>query len=352
MAFLSRLGLGGGANYAYVSARVRAKRAKLLPAEEYARLLARDASEIARALQEGTYKADIDALAGRYRGAELVERATRNHLGRVYEEVRGFATGELAAMIGMYLARYDLQNLKTILRAKFARARPEETATELVPAGALAPRLDELVRIERIEDLPQALQGTPWRRVLQPLLEGRALTSLVAAENALDRAYYEDLLRAIPSGGAANRAFRNWVQNEIDLANVKTCLRLRLAGVTDWEPYFLPGGRNVGRESAQRLVRGADDEVVAELTQLPFAAEVADAARASLAERNMNAIALALDRELLRDASSFSHRFPLSVLPVVDFILRKRIEADNLRAIAYGKQTGLPAETIQGLLIL
>jgi V/A-type H+-transporting ATPase subunit C len=66
----------------------------------------------------------------------------------------------------------------------------------------------------------------------------------------------------------------------------------------------------------------------------------------------VNAVALALDRELVRDAASFSHRQPLSVLPVVDFILRKRLEADNLRAIAYGKQTALPTETIQELLVV
>jgi V/A-type H+-transporting ATPase subunit C len=347
-----RLGRAGG-NYAYVNARVRAKKAKLLPHDEYARLLARDASEIARALQEGTYKEDIDALAARYRGAELVERATRNHLGRVYADVQGFATGRLAAMIGQYLARYDVQNLKTILRGKFSGAKPEEILADTIPAGTLAPRLEELARIERLEDVPGALQGSPWRKVLTPLLEGRRPTSLVEAENALDRAYYDELLRAIGTGGgAATRAFLNWVKNEIDVTNLKTLLRLRFAGVTEWESVFIPGGEQVGRETAQRLVRGTDDEVLAEFGQLSLATEVVDAARASLASKNMNAISLALDRELMRDASSFSHRQPLSVLPVVDFILRKKIEADNLRAIAYGKQTGLPNETIQELLVL
>src|SRR5439155_1365262 len=154
---LARLGLGTG-NYAYVTARVRAKKAKLLPADEYARLLARDASEIARTLQEGTYKAEIDSLAARYRGAELVERAT----------------------------------------------------------------------------------------------------SLMEAENALDHAYYEDLLASVPRRGAANRAFGEWVRNEIDVTNLKTLFRLRFAGVSDWEPFFLDGGLEVRRETAQRIVRGSD----------------------------------------------------------------------------------------------
>lgn len=350
--FLARMMGGGDGNYAYVTARVRAKKAKLVPREEYERLLQREASEIARTLQEGQYKTDIDALASRYRGAELVERATRAHVGRIYAEILGFASGELRAMIGTYLGRYDVYNVKTILRGKFARARPEEILNETIPAGALASRLEELARLERIDDVVSALAGTPWHRPLARATEGRQLSSLLDVENTLDRAYYDMLIATIPTEGLATRAFLDWVRNEIDILNIKTLFRLRFAGVTEWEPYFVDGGREVGRDTAQRLVRGSDDEVVQEISQLSLAAEVTDATRKSLAARNVSAVASALDRELLRDAHDFSHRAPLSILPVIDYILRKKTESDNLRAIAYGKQTGLPTETLQELLVL
>ncbi len=348
----SRFFLRGGGNYAYVSARVRAKRAALLPAEEYPKLLLRDANELARYLQEGTYKAEIDELAGRYRGAELVERATRLKLGRVYSQVLGFATGELQVMIAQYLGRYDAANVKTILRGKFAGVRPEEILAETVPTGTLADRLEELCRLDAIEAVVDALKGTPWGKVLAAQTEGRTVSNLVAVENAIDRAYYESLVASIPTSGVANRAFLEWARNEIDVVNLRTLFRLRFAGVTEWEPYFLDEGRQVARETAQRIVRGSDDEVLQELGNLSLGPAVVDAARASLASRNVNAVATALDKELLRDADDFSHRAPLSVLPVIDFILRKRIEADNLRAIAYGKQTGLPNATIEELLNL
>src|SRR5581483_2789222 len=119
--FLTRMvGRTSAGNYAYVTARVRAKKNQLLGADEYPKMLARDPSEIAKALQEGAYKAEIDELASRYRGAELVERATRLNLGRTYAQIQGFATGALAASVGLYLARYDVQNVKTIIRGKFS----------------------------------------------------------------------------------------------------------------------------------------------------------------------------------------------------------------------------------------
>ena len=351
--FLTRLMGGAGAgNYAYVTARVRAKKNQLLTSDQYPKLLARDASEIARTLQEGQYKAEIDELAGRYRGAELVERATRLSLGRTYAQIQGFATGELALTIAAYLARYDVANLKTVLRGKFAGATPEDILSETIPAGVLAPRLPELARAEGLEAVVDALRGTPWHRVLAPRLEGRTVSSLVEVENALDHGYYETLLASIPTAGRANKAFLAWIRNEIDVVNLKTLFRLRFARVTDWEPYFLPGGHEVSRETAQRVARGTDEEAIAEVSALSVAPEVVESTRASIAAGTVNAVAGALERELVRDAADFSHRAPLSVLPVVDFILRKKIEADNLRAIAYGKQTGLPQATIEELLIL
>ena len=349
--FLTRI-VGGAGNYAYVTARVRAKKNQLLGAEAYPKLLAREASEIARALQEGQYKAEIDELAAKYRGAELVERATRLNLGRTYGQIVGFATGELAVTIAAYLARYDVYNVKTILRGKFARAKPEDILDETIPAGSLAPRLPELSRLERMEDVVDALRGTPYHRVLLKHTEGRQLANLIEVENDLDREYYVALLASIPTSGRANKAFVGWIRNEIDVVNLKTLFRLRFARVSEWEPYFLPGGVDVSRDSATRIVRGTDDEVIAEVGQLDVAPEVVDATRTSLASGNISAIATALERELVRDAQDFSHRAPLSVLPVVDFILRKKIEADNLRAIAYGKQTGLDNRTIEELLIV
>ena len=339
-------------NYAYVTARVRAKKNLLLAPDTYPKLLARDASDIARFLQEGQYKAEIDELAGRYRGAELVERATRLNLGRVYQQIQDFATGDLALMIGAYLGRYDVYNVKTVLRGKFARVPPEDILSETVPAGSLAPRIPELARLERMEDVVEALRATPFHRVLAERLEGRQVNNLIDVENALDHEYYRLLLANIPNTGRANRAFLTWIRNEIDVLNLKTLFRLRFARLQEWEGYFVDGGNEVTRETATRIVRGTDDEVMQEIQSLSVDPSVVDATRQALASATVNAVATALDKELIRDAHDFSHRAPLSVLPVVDFILRKKVEADNIRAIAYGKQTGLPNESIEELLIL
>lgn len=44
--------------------------------------------------------------------------------------------------------------------------------------------------------------------------------------------------------------------------------------------------------------------------------------------------------------------YPLSVLPVVDYMLAKRREVANIRLIAYGTHSGLDSETIKELLVI
>jgi V/A-type H+-transporting ATPase subunit C len=40
------------------------------------------------------------------------------------------------------------------------------------------------------------------------------------------------------------------------------------------------------------------------------------------------------------------------VLPILDYIIRKKIEVDNIRIIARGKATGMDVDTIKKLLVI
>src|SRR5438309_1710167 len=110
-------------NYPYVTARVRAKKAALLLPDVYERMLQMEIPQIARILSEGAYKAEILALATKASGVDLIELATSRNLAAVYTQIIEFSEGELRQMIGWYLDRFDVQNVKTIVRG-FRRGRP------------------------------------------------------------------------------------------------------------------------------------------------------------------------------------------------------------------------------------
>lgn len=335
-------------NYAYVTARVKAKKPQLLPKEAYARLLAMDVHEIARFLQEGRYRKEVDELAGRYSGARLVEMATRLNLARTYVQIRGFCTGELEKMVQLFLQRYDVYNIKTILRGKFARLPSEEILEQLVPAGALGTEeLEGLTRLGSLDDVVERLSDTLYGPVLKESLQ-KDSSNLAELENEVEKRYYAALVHTVDASIEPNRAFLGFLKREIDLLNLKTALRLRVDEV-DAPELFVAGGSEVHEERFKRWLRAGSDEIASDVGALSFGRGLGELVKRGLERRELNAIIAVLDKALIQGASGFSSRYPLSVLPVVDYLLRKRRETDNLRIIALGKRAGLPPETIKEL---
>src|SRR5437879_5935926 len=133
-------------NYPYVTARVRAKKAALLSPDVYERMLQMEIPQIARVIGEGAYKAEVLALASRASGVDLIELATSRNLAAVFTQIIGFSEGELRQMIGWYLDRFDVQNIKTIVRGKTFGAPRGRYCEAQGPAPALGLEGDSPVR--------------------------------------------------------------------------------------------------------------------------------------------------------------------------------------------------------------
>ena len=54
----------------------------------------------------------------------------------------------------------------------------------------------------------------------------------------------------------------------------------------------------------------------------------------------------------IRQAKTFSHLYPLSVIPIVDFMIHKENEVNNIRIIARGLNSGLDLDVIKELLVI
>src|SRR4030042_1473854 len=112
------LRLGGKGNYAYACTRVKAKKRFLLSKDVYSRLLVMDVYEIGRFLGETQYREEMTRYGSRYSAANLVEVAITRNLANTYSAILSFTTGHLREMVGNYLERWDIYNVKTIIRGK------------------------------------------------------------------------------------------------------------------------------------------------------------------------------------------------------------------------------------------
>lgn len=339
-------------NYPYVTARVRAKKALLLSRDTYGRLLQMSIAGIARFLGEGQYGEEMVALGTRYRGVDLIEMATRDNLAKVFTQVIGFSEGPLREMVARFLDRWDVWNVKTILRGKLYGASAAEILEDVIPAGTFSKAfLERLVALEDLEDIVEALQDTPYGPPLVGLPASlAAVPSLAPFEDVLDRAYYENLLAAVPPAAPAMKLFHNFIRVEIDVVNVKTLLRVRGLEEVHGRPLFIRNGRTFSVDALREMARLELPDLVERLRKAPFGPEVEphlgrDPPRLDLGIR-------AMERWHLNAAARGSNLYPLSVIPVLDFLIAKTKEVENLRIVARGKAAGLEVERIRELLVV
>ena len=340
-------------NYPYVAARVKAKKAALYPQDTYARLLQMEIPQIARFLGEGPYKDEILALGAQVRGVDLVERATANHLAKVFTQIIEMSEGRLRDMVARYLERWDVSNIKTILRGRLYGASPADIEEDIVAAGSLDTSfLHALVGKETVEEVFDALGGTIFEEARRQMGESFDPTKgLAAYEDALAHVYYRHLLADIEPRTEPSRLFHEFVRREVDILNLRTLLRVwRTKSAVD-RPVFLDGGLEL---TVDELRDCAGLDLAGLMGRLSHYSRYGDIA-ASLREVEAHGVAhveRALERAQLKAASRHSHLHPLSVLPVLDFLARKVREVENIRIIARGKEHGLHAETMKELLVI
>jgi V/A-type H+-transporting ATPase subunit C len=339
-------------NYPYVTARVKAKKALLLPTDTYEKMLQMSIPEIARLLGEGEYREEIVALGTRYSGVDLVEMATRNNLAKVFTQIIEFSEGHLREMIARFLDRWDVWNIKTILRGKFYGASPEEIMEDIIPAGSFSREfLERLVMTETVDEILEALEGTIYGQTLlglpATLEEARTLAPY---EDILDRVYYEYLLEVVPPSSEPTRLFHNFVRMEIDVVNVKTLLRVR--GMEDIveRQIFVRNGLRFSADELREMVRLELPALLQRLSKAPFYADLAPYLQEG--EERLSLGIRAMEKWLLGQAAKGANLHPLSVLPVLDYIVAKTKEVENLRIIARGKASGLSVDLIREMLVI
>jgi V/A-type H+-transporting ATPase subunit C len=344
-------------NYEYVTARVRSRRAALFDDDDYRKLLRMGTSEIARFMEETEYETEMNALGSRYSGVDLVEYALNRNLAKHFEDLLRWSDGRLYDLIARYLRKFDAWNVKTVIRGLYSDAERADIEDDLIRAGEFSERqLEELLTADSIEGVVEVLSGTMFADELEAALEVYEDTgTLVALENAADRAFYETLLAGMPDtveGDSPVGLYLEFLRAEIDFRNLRNALRIARSGA-DLDPsdYYIEGGRLFDVEEVRQLA-GNMDQLVEHIRQSPYGDDL-DEALDTLAEaENLIQFEHALDAALLEYSDKLSNRYPLSVCPVLSYVLAKEREVDNIRAIARGREAGLEPDDIEQELVM
>ncbi len=343
-------------NYAYTVTRVKAKKSHLLREEDYDKMIQMSVPEISRYISEAGYQKEMADLAGKYEGMELLEHATYQNMANVFNSILGASQGELATMVSAYLEKWDIWNLKVILRGKSYGLTGNGIKEDLVPAGKIdEAALDKLISLESIDDILN--EYSRMGKVKFPadvISDYKESGNLGVIEDYLDKLHYQRLLDSISPYTQPTKIFLDYIRRDIDVVNLRTIMKLKSEGIYGEKvmKYYIPGGMQIDSKFAQLL---ANAETVS--------AAAGDMSRLDVFEEYIKpvldfdnydnkAVVSAIKKYQEDQAKKMAHMYPLSVLPVIDFMVHKETEVRNIRVVARGVNSGLGRETIKGLLVI
>ena len=354
-------------DWGYINARIRGMKSRLLDHRTLDNLILQpDMDSLIAELEKTAYREDLIEAKGKYTGVTAVEYALRNNFVRTFRKVLDFSKEKEARLyISIFLHRWDVQNIKTILRGKNIHVTNEEIVDCLVPVGELdEATLTELVRqpdVKAVIDL-LATWDIRWARPLTTAFPEFAKSGdLGMLECALDRFYYNDALQAVSAKGANNVKIRQVLSLEVDVVNIKTILRMvrdRIAP-EDAQKFLLEGGQALDEKMIARvLVLPTIAEAAAMLsttwyptlhpTRYRFLATIPEDV---LRAQKISVIEKQLERHLVREGVDSFLGDPLSVASLIGYFWAKYNEITNIRIISRCKTADFPVENLREELV-
>jgi V/A-type H+-transporting ATPase subunit C len=318
-----------------------------------------DVQHLIQELSETEYRQFLEETVIKGRDAHAVDVALKNNLVYEFQKILNFLHEEARFILTTVLGRWDVFNIKTVLRGKHMQLSAEQISEGLLPAGSLNQiDLDALAMQDDVRAVVDTAMtwGLPFGPALRRGYTKFAETGeLSALELEIDRYYTGWAVERLSRNKANYQLARKIVAMQIDTLNLVMVLRLQKADVSelDVEPFFLEGGLRIDLEDYKTLATMSDiDEVLDELRGTSYGVVLDEAAVQYLEENSIAVFERALEDHLMRKALLLGSGDPLGIGVAIAYVWAKQNEITNLRIIVKGASVGMPEERVRGELIL
>ena len=330
-----------GRDYPYMYARVSAKKAKLLERNDYESLWKMQPNGIARKLEEGDYKEDINALGSEHEGVELVELALMRNLSRTMAHLVEISPESLKPVLNAYLRRYDLLSFKRLLRWKKG-GQQESIHGFLLPVGRYTFEEFEELAEKSFEEICEEIEFpesvVDYQEHIDPEADIREI------ERVLDQQYYRELEQVCDQIGSI--WFDKFVTQEMEYENLKIALRLKKYGMEQGEIKEWLATDEITDTVDQVMNANNLEEAIQVVKESGKAGDLTE-------EQGIEEIEHSLEVARLNRALRNLHLEPLGATSILGYIIAKIIEVKNLRMLIRAKETGIQnIETIKRNLVI
>jgi V/A-type H+-transporting ATPase subunit C len=311
--------------------------------------------EITRFIGETEYQKEVEELGTSFTGIDLIEIALSWNLAKEYQRVIHMTSGTLREFTMVYLERWDIYNVLTILRGKSQGLSEGKIKEVLIPAGSLdRAMLDRLLSEESGERVVDGLQSWHLYQALQSgIATALSSGSFAEIENDLYKKFYADLLEIGERRIKGAAQFLKFVQLEIDTLNIKTIFRMQDDGVSKASrDLFIPGANLTIDELFQISELSSTGEIIAALSGKIKNKPLLAALDGLRENKTLNEINIDLTKAKLEQMEHLSRTNPFSIHPVLVYLEKRKYEVANLRALARGKESQLSGDVIERYLVI
>jgi V/A-type H+-transporting ATPase subunit C len=329
--------------HAYLNTRVSLFAGRLWQPADYAALLDADEAGVAAVLTDRGLPQLATGFAGRD-SRSLEQILIAQLIDETNVMIRPLS-GDQRNFLLFWTGRFEISNVKTLLRGKMTGERPAALLTRLTPMGAFG-RLDmqELAHTEDMNELFRRLEAGPYASIVRPARRAFAEThDPFLLDAALDRGFYEGLeQRALPLESAAGASFRRLMGALIDRINLVWLLRFRFNyGLPPSQVYYLLMASRYSLPASQLRRLAALDTLEAVLEALPERLHGLMQGVTGIAEAYNR-----LERAGAEDARKVLHSGSPPISRAFAYLLLRWRELRSVRAVLRGRHLDLPTTKI------
>lgn len=313
-----------------------------------------DLSRFVDALLDSAYRTEVAESLTRYQGADAIEEAVSRNLVATFQTLMGRAHGEFRELAEIFLARWDLMAVKSLLRCRHHAIEGPTLAGALIPGPTMTPPLlAEFSQLDSMESLVQALAA--WNRDLcvglrkvLPVYQEEG--NLAILEETLDRAYFVESVQQLKAADDEDSSMvASQLQAEIDRINLRTVFQhIETRGeLADSLGERLLGEGSLPNALLRRMAEASDAASAMEHLAHTRYSSLVEELYQLLQTGRFSPMERYFERLLMKNVRQSARNNVFGIGVMMDFVWLKYNEVVNLRLIARGLAGNLPAGRVR-----
>ncbi|MEM2505301.1 MAG: V-type ATPase subunit [Candidatus Bathyarchaeia archaeon] len=345
-------------NYNFIAAKIKAMYSRLLERDIYIKLIkTRSIDEYINILSKTVYNQYIKDV--REVNLQLMEGIILKSLFDDIMVIIRYSPKNAYNFIVNFLDRFEVENMKVIIKGLFLKMNPKEIVRYIVPVP-LGLTLDDYYNIfeksRDIEGLLRLLDGIDYSNIIRKYLDRG--DSYIFIDSDLDKHVYlklwfmkERILKHLD-----RKIAEGFLGLEADLLNIRTILRGKKLGLSfdDIREFIIPIYYTISEADLIDMLRSKDiDDVFSIIKRGIYGyllSKVFEDYRLrnsiSLIDNEMMKLIARFSREIVKRYPSLSH-----IGWLLSYINLKWVEARNLRIILYGIVENIPVEVLEKVVV-